>query len=186
MAPNAKQRPGRGQGAAQNIRDDVHPHRTRRIDVELDRAAEVVACSSCHLDREALGHLLDLAGGASAIVEALSSIKTAWAELFTAVLRIHDAHDVVVAADEPGLLVALSGVQDLVHLDAYRDPEPIAEVLANKVTRIAVAVPRRELAGAALAVAVNLDRGELPNPCTWTGLRDGVDALLGLEDTWTP
>lgn len=165
--------------AAKNILRDVHPDRTRRrVDVELDRAAEDVACSSCWLDRQALDHLLDLVGGASALVEALASVKTSWAELFTAVLRIHDAHDVVLAADEADLLVALSGVQDLKVLAAFRDPEPLAEVLANKVLQIAQVLPRRALAGAALAVAVDLDHGDLPDPGAWAGLRDGVDALF--------
>lgn len=185
MAPGARQRPDRGQGAAENI-TDVHGHRTRRIDVELDRQAELVACSACWLDRLALMTLHRRCGGPAAIVEALAGVKTAWAELYTAVLRVMDAYsDAVVAADHFDLLVALSGVADLEHLNAFVDPEPITEVLARKVSLLTVVTGRRDLAGAALAVAVDLDRGELPDEPTWVGLRDGADALLGLEGTWT-
>lgn len=151
----------------------------RPVDVALDRLAELVACSTCWLDREALERFDRLCGGVAATVEVLAGTKTCWADLYTAVHYVLDEPDTAYAGDRPELLAALADIPDLAVLNSFVDPEPLSEDLAGHVVRIREALACREHSGRAYEVAVDLDLGRRPRRDTWAALRAGVDGLFG-------
>jgi len=167
MTEARERRPPKGTAPTSTATADTPKGTTDR---RLDRAAELVSVSTCHLWRGELRRLARLCGGHARVAEILGSVRDRWGRLYVAAARVvadHPSDDwrVTVAADEPEVVGHLSGIdpRDLTSWASWRDPEPLAVTLAHYVGIIAETQRWRALAPVAAQVLEDLEHGRRPS-----------------------